>query len=145
MLIIQHLQQQQQQQLKQKQQFVKPRLTVISDLLDMFVNDPQIKAGEAKYILKEIMNSIISRTRRETLGNSLIVMSLSSYCQESMSVYDKILLPRFDKRIEISNSTGKVNRLDAKILNNSESKPCNDNNNRLFLLEEKDLLTVSAI
>jgi len=142
-IIQQH--QQQQQQLKQKQQFVEPRLTVVSDLLDMFVNDPQIKVEEAKYLLKEIMNSIISRTRRETLGNPLIVMSLSSYCQESMPVYNKILLPRFDKRIEISNSASKVNSLDAQILNNSQSKACINDNNRLFLLEEKDLLTVSAI
>jgi hypothetical protein len=38
----------------------------------MFVNDPQIKAEEAKNVLREIMNSVIAmRRRREILRNSL--------------------------------------------------------------------------
>ena len=72
-LIIQHLQQPQQQQ---QQQHFQPKVIVISDLLGMFVNDPHIKAEEAKNLLKEIMSSVITmRRRREMLGNSLIVMS----------------------------------------------------------------------
>jgi hypothetical protein len=61
-LIIQHLQRQQPQQ-----QNFEPKVIVISDLLDMFVNDLHVKVEEAKNLLKEIMVSIL-RTR-EILGN----------------------------------------------------------------------------
>jgi hypothetical protein len=115
-LIIQYLQQQQQN--------FEPKVIVISDLLDMFVNDPQIKVEESKNILKEIMVSIL-RTRRRTreiLGNFLIVISLSCNQrrqQQSLHVYNKILLPRFDKRIEIidgsrSNGSFKVETTTTK-------------------------------
>jgi hypothetical protein len=99
-LIIQYLQQQQQN--------FEPKVIVISDLLDMFVNDPQIKVEEATNILKEIMVSILRTRRRsrEILDNCLIVISLSCshqrrQQQESLHLYNKILLLRFDKRVEI--------------------------------------------
>jgi hypothetical protein len=138
-VIIQHLQQPQQYHLE-------PKVIVISDLLDMFVNDPHVKVEEAKNILKEIMSSIITTRRRtrEILGNSLIIISLSYHQQqESLHVYNKILLPRFDKRIEAFNSASKSNSLDTKIVNNSQSKPYSSNNNIMFLLEKRDLLSVS--
>jgi hypothetical protein len=138
-LIIQYLQQQPQQY------HLEPKVIVISDLLDMFVNDPHVKVEESKNILKEIMSSIITtRRRREILGNSLIIISLPYHQQqESLHVYNKILLPRFDKRIEAFNSASKSNSLDTKIVNNSQSKPYSSNNNIMFLLEKRDLLSVS--
>jgi hypothetical protein len=78
----------------------------------MFVNDPHIKAEEAKNLLKEIMSSVIAmRRRREMLGSSLIVISLPYHHnqQQSLRVYNKILLPRFDKRIEVFNSADNPN------------------------------------
>jgi hypothetical protein len=104
-LIIQYLQQQ------HEQQNFEPKVIVISDLLDMFVNDSHIKVKESKNLLKEIMVSIqrTSRRGREILRNCLIVISLScrhqQQQQESLYVYNKILLPSFDKRIEIIDSS----------------------------------------
>jgi hypothetical protein len=70
------------------------------------------------------MSSVITtRRREEMLGNSLIVMSLPYHHhqqQQPLRVYNKILLPRFDKRIEVSNSASKANSLDIKIVNKSQ-------------------------
>jgi len=51
--------------------------------------------------------------------------------------YDKILLPRFDRHIEITNnnSNTKINLLDVKMYGNNNCKNCS----RSLLLEETDL------
>jgi hypothetical protein len=133
------------QHLQQPQQYHEPKVIVISDLLDMFVNDPHVKVEESKNILKEIMSSITTTRRRgEILSNSLIIISLPYHQQqESLHVYNKILLPRFNKRIEAFNSASKANSLDTKIVNKSQSKAYSSNN-IMFLLEKRDLLSVST-
>jgi hypothetical protein len=144
-LIIQHLQEQQQQH-----QNFEPKVIVISDLLDMFVNDPHIKVEEAKNLLKEIMVSLL-RTRRsgEIFGNSLIVISLPYHQrqqQESLHLYNKILLPRFDKRIEIidgSSSSGGCNgsfKVKIATTKNKNDHRAVDRQSQLFSVTEKDLL-----
>jgi hypothetical protein len=144
-VIIQHLQEQQQQQ------NFEPKVIVISDLLDMFVNDPHIKVEEAKNLLKEIMVSIL-RTRirtREILGNCLIVISLScrhqrQQQQESLQLYNKILLPRFDKSIEIidgSISGGRSNgSFKVKTTTNNKNDHRAGRQSKLFSVTERDLL-----
>ena len=138
-LIIQHLQQQQTQQ-----QNFEPKVIVISDLLDMFVNDPYIKVEEAKNLLKEIMVSILrTRRRREILGNCLIVISLSCrhQQQESLHAYNKILLGRFDKRIEIiDGSSGCNGSLNVKTIKNKNDHRGVDRQSKLFSVTQKDLL-----
>jgi hypothetical protein len=143
-LIIRHLQQHPQQQHN-----FEPKVIVISDLLDMFVNSRHIKVEEAKNILKEIMVSIL-RTRtsrsREILGNFLIVISLScrhqrQQQQDSLHLYNKILLPRFDKRIEIiedsrSNGSFKVKTTITK--NKNDHRAARES--KLFSITERDLL-----
>jgi hypothetical protein len=131
------------------QQQYEPKVIVISDLLDMFVNDPHIKVEESKNLLKEIMVSIL-RTRtsrsREILGNFLIVISLScrhqrQQQQDSLHLYNKILLPRFDKRIEIiedsrSNGSFKVKTTITK--NKNDHRAARES--KLFSITERDLL-----
>jgi DNA-directed RNA polymerase subunit M/transcription elongation factor TFIIS len=138
---------------------------VIYDLLDMFLRDPQLEVEEGQRIIKEIINSI--RRRREIFGNTLTVTSLSlsspssygNYChyRSSSAEYYKILLPRFDKHIEIITTTKSADNnkkisttsLEGKLKDNSKyrlhSKRCDNNNSStcVFPIEERDLLLVT--
>jgi hypothetical protein len=144
-LIIQYLQQQ------HEQQNFEPKVIVISDLLDMFVNDSHIKVKESKNLLKEIMVSIqrTSRRGREILRNCLIVISLSCrhqrQQQRSLHLYNKILLPRFDKRIEIidsssSSSSNEFFKVKTITKNKNDHTAVVDRQSKLFSVTEKDLL-----
>jgi hypothetical protein len=116
-------------------------VVMIADLLNLFTNDPNIDLEEAIFLIKEIIISI-----RKTLDNTLVVVSFQQYnnndhTHKSYAEYDKILLPRFDKRIEITrnnnDSNSNINLLDVKIYNNN--KQSKKNCSRSFLLEKRDL------
>jgi hypothetical protein len=49
------------------------KMVVVSDLLDMFVRDPQIEANEARYLINGIVDSI---TKTRALEDVLVVVSL---------------------------------------------------------------------
>jgi hypothetical protein len=49
------------------------KMVVVSDLLDMLIRDPQIKANEATYLINEIVNSI---TKPRALEDVLVIVSL---------------------------------------------------------------------
>ena len=105
-------------------------------MLDLFTQNPNIDRKEGISLLKEIVNSI-----KKTLESNLVVVSFQRPQQHNTSyAYHKILLPRFDKRIEIANNnsrSSKINLLDVKVYN-SHSKDCI----RSLLLEERDLLQI---
>jgi Rad51 protein len=67
------------------------KLVVISDVLRMFTEDPQVSRKEACYLIGEIMESV------RKIDNVLLVMSL-----RGGSPYDGQILPSFGKRIEAS-------------------------------------------
>jgi hypothetical protein len=124
------------------QQFNTKVIVVISDLLNMFTqeHDPNIDHNEAIFLIKEIINSI-----KKTLDKTLVVVSFQQQQHnnhKSYAEYDKILLPRFDKRIEITRNNNSINDssniklLDVKIYN--KSKNCSVP----LLLEERDLLII---
>ena len=142
------------------------KLIVIFDLLDMFLRDPQIEIEEAEHIIKEIVNSIKRSRRREVFGNILFMVSLPSYSsnyqshhhchhQQLSAIYNKIILPRFDKHIEITSATNSDNNKNKNKINNSllyvkiknnnkyHSEYSNSSGNNLFPIEERDLLIVS--
>jgi len=115
-------------------------VVVIADLLNLFTLDPNIDYNEAIFLIKEIINSV-----RKTLANTLVVASFQPQHNKSYA-YDKILLPRFDKRIEItknkdssSGSSDKINLLDVKVYGNNHSKDFS----RSLLLQERDLHATS--
>ena|SRR5919109_241204 len=92
------------------------KVVMIADLLHLFTEqDPNIDCNEAISLIKEITNSI-----RKTLDNTLIVVSFQHQYNHKSYAYHKMLLPRFDKHIEITrnNSSCKINLLDVKIHNN---------------------------
>lgn len=70
------------------------KLVVISDLLKMFVEDPQVSRKEAEYLIGEIMDSIVK------IDNILLVLSL-----HGESPYNNRILQSFGKRIEIEKQT----------------------------------------
>jgi hypothetical protein len=122
-------------------------MIVISDLLDMFIRDPQIEATEARYLINEIVKSI---TKSKALEDVLVIVSLPFYNSASnhnnnvkpyISSYDKMVLTRFDKSVEI---TGKENNMiDIKIRNNSK-KIKGFHDRKLISINKRDLLTVTA-
>lgn len=99
-------------------------------------------------MIKEIINLL--RKISSTTNNTLIVVSLYRHHHHHYSsfsssyLYEKILLPRFDKCIEITNSKKeKVNNvLDIRICNhkNHHNDGISKNSCRRFPLSERDLL-----
>ncbi|MFL6378941.1 MAG: hypothetical protein ACJ72R_15970 [Nitrososphaeraceae archaeon] len=70
----------------------------------MFIRDPQIEANESKNLINEILKSI---TKPRALEDVLVIVSLPSvdsiyhHNDKPSMTYNKIILPRFDKCIEI--------------------------------------------
>jgi hypothetical protein len=129
-------------------QQLEAKVILISDLLNMFVCDPQIKIEEGERMIKEIIDSL--RKISTATNNTLIVVSLYRHHHHHYSsfsssyLYEKILLPRFDKCIEITNKKKKKvnNVLDIKIRNHKShhSDGISKNNSRIFSLSERDLM-----
>jgi hypothetical protein len=129
-------------------QQLEAKVILISDLLNMFVCDPQIKIEEGERMIKEIINSL--RKISTTTNNTLIVVSLYRHHHHHYSsfssyyLYEKILLPRFDKCIEITNNKKKKvnNVLDIKIRShkNHHSDGISKNSSRRISLPERDLM-----
>ena len=119
-------------------------MVVISDLFDMFFRDPQIEANEARYLTNEIVKSI---TKSKALEDLLVVVSLP-FCN-SPSIpgisYNKMVLTRFDKSMEITDKEN--NMIDLKISNNNKKTKNATNgvhNDKLLSINKRDLLRVSA-
>jgi hypothetical protein len=122
-------------------------MVVVSDLLDMFIHDPQIKVDEARYLINQIVNPIAKSTALEDV---LVVMSLpfsnntsnhNNKVKPSISSYNKMILPRFDNFRE--NDKENKNMIDIKIRNNSK-KTNGAHNGKLLSINKRDLLTVSV-
>jgi hypothetical protein len=148
------------------EQYDNAKLIVIYELLDMFLRDPQLEVEEGQRLIKEIINSI--RRRRETFGNILTATSLSSSphhnykhqsSPSSAAAYHRIILPRFDKYIEIitttksANNTKKISTsLEGKVKDNSKARlhskhyynNKDSSNGCVFPVEERDLLLVTS-
>ena len=124
------------------------KIIVISDLLNMFVHDPQIEIKEARYLIKEIVKSIMT-TR--AFKDVLIIISISdendinTHYNSSIS-YSKIILPSFDKYIKIINDDNNNSLINIKTRNSNRSFKYNTNlhSSKLLSIKERDLLMVSA-
>lgn len=82
------------------------KVVVISDLLKMFVDDPQVTYREARYLIQQIMKAISKLPK-----DILVVVSLS----DSQNRYGKLVLPTFSKRIEIEEE-----RIKARLFSNGK-------------------------
>ena len=141
-------------QLPQIIQQYDAKMVVVSDLLDMFVRDPQIEANEAKCLINEIVNSI---TKSRGLGDVLVIVSFSyvhdlfHHNNKLYLSYGRMILQRFNNCIEITDSKDNKNRaIDVKIdSSNNNSKriknTINDfHNGKSVSINKTDLLTVSV-
>ena len=124
------------------------RLVVISDLLRMFVQDPQIDPDEARWLVKEIARSL-----RRLSSQVLVVVSLHE-CPPPQ--FRSLLLSLFDSQINIATITKEPSRLQVKVVS------CSSNNNlhhhrhggsnsnskgqysSSFIITEKDLQIIRA-
>ncbi len=128
------------------------KMVVVSDLLDMFVRDPQIEANEAICLINEITSSI---TKSRTLEGVLVIVSLHfvdtayHHNNKPATSYNKTILPRFHKCIEIMNSHKNRNKMiDIKIRNDCSTRnknTTNDFHNHEKVscsIKERDLLII---
>ena len=122
------------------EQFAETRVIIISDLLSMFINEPQIQIKEAESLIRQIANAII---KMSSYSNILFLISFYSNMgnnqPSSIHAYDKLLLQRVDKCIMITKgNTDNSNNL----LINIKSKK-NHSQEHSVLLQEKVLHLVS--
>lgn len=98
------------------------KLVVISDLLKMFIQDPQISKGEAGYLIDEIMASL------NKITGVLLILSI-----QDESSYNVQILQAFGKRIEIAKKGGELC-----------VKLCNYNRSKQASVPEKELRVISC-
>jgi hypothetical protein len=130
-------------------QLYDAKMVVVSDLLDMFIRDPQVEANEARYLINEIIKSI---TKTRASEDVLVVVSLPFHNSPSNHnnvkpcvSYNKMVLTRFDKCVEITDKEN--NMIDIKIRNNCKKTKNTTNgfhNGKLLSINKRDMLTVSA-
>jgi len=94
-----------------KQFSSRSKIIVIYGLLYLFVSDSHIDKVDAKNLTKEIASSL-----RKISKDSFIIVSFAHCNME----YEKLLLPAFDKCIEITNDVddGKIVQIDINNYNN---------------------------
>ena len=125
------------------------RLVVISDLLRMFVQDPQIDPDEARWLVKEIARSL-----RKLSSQVLVVISLHECLPPQ---FRSLLLSLFDSQIHIATITNEPSRLQVNVVSynsnnnlhhchgggsNSNSK--GQSSTSFFMITEKDLQIIRA-
>ena len=121
---------------------------IISELLSMFVNDPQVQIKEAESLIRQIINTLIKIC---TYSNILSIMSFCS--NNTKKTYARIILQRLDKSIEItSRGVGGNDKMRKKNKNDHDMSiyiKIKDNKNHShhqqhsIILQEKALHLVS--
>ena len=119
-------------------QRVSAEVVVISDLLKMLVQDPQVDKEEARWLLKEILRSI----RMRMLAHAAVVLSLHT----PPSCYDEMVLPLFKNSIEISKEEDCAGKQLAVMVNTDkqQQQQSSSRSRRRLLLPERDLRIVSS-
>jgi hypothetical protein len=124
-------------------------IVIVPDLLHMFTHDPNIDPKEAKYLIKEIVSAI----RKIAISSSQIRCVVSWNYHRQSSSYNKILLPIFDKYIQVTSLGGESSsasfpQLSIKINHkigyeccsmDSSSSSSNCNSSRHCLLQVRDI------
>jgi hypothetical protein len=122
-------------------------LIIVPDLLHMFTHDPNIDPKEATYLIKEIISAI--RKIATPSSQTRCVVSWNYHYQSSS--YNKILLPTFDKYIQVTSFGGKSSSsssfppLSIKINHKMGDEYCSSSscdNNRHRLLQVRDIYFV---
>ena len=122
-------------------------IVIVPDLLHMFTHDPNIDPKEAKYLIKEIASAI----GKIAISSSQIRCVVSWNYHRQSSSYNKILLPIFDKYIQVTSLGGESSlasfpQLSIKINHKMGYECCgmdsssnNCNSSRHCLLQVRDI------
>jgi hypothetical protein len=116
------------------------KLVVVTDLLKMFVQDPQIDTDEAGWLVKEIRKALWKLSTQV-----FVVVSLHDYYYYCLSQQHRnYLMSIFDSRIDIitTKAADQQQSLQLKISNRCHSG--GTNSSRQLSMSEKDLQTVST-
>lgn len=109
------------------------KLVVISDILKMFAQDPQIDPDEARWLLMEMVRSL-----RKLSSQVLVVVSLHECPPQFRS-----LLPIFDNQIHIAATTKEPGRLQVKVCGSNSNLYQQHGGGRMssssFIVIERDL------
>ena len=110
------------------------KLVVISDLLKMFAQDPQIDPDEAHWLLMQMVRSL-----RRLSTHVMVVISV----HECPPQYRSLLLSLFDKQMHIAATPKEPNKLQVKVNVKSNHK----NSETLassFVMTERDLRIIPS-
>jgi hypothetical protein len=114
------------------------KLVVVSDLLKMFVQDPQIDTDEARWLVKEIIKAL------QKLSTQVFVV-VSLHDNDCPSQHRNYLVSIFDSRIDITTTTvADSQQQQQKSLQLKISTRCHSGSSRQLSMPEKDLQIVSA-
>ncbi len=126
-------------------------LVIVPDLLHMFTHDPNIDRKEAKHLIKEIVSAI----RKIAISSSRTRCVVSWNYHHQSSLYIKILLPIFDKYIQVASlgggsSSSSFPQLNIKInhecCSSNSNNSCNScNSSRHCLLRVRDMYFVPQL
>ena len=105
------------------------KLVVVSDVLSMFIKDPQIDLDEAGWLIKEI-----ARALKRLSAQAMIVVSMQQ--STTMPQYASALYRIFDNYIEIIANANSLNCIQLQIINNLL------HTTRIVTMSEKDLQLV---
>ena len=126
-------------------------IVIVLDLLHMFTHDPNIDRKEAKLLIKESVTAI----RKIAISSSRTRCVVSWNSNNQSSLYTKIILPIFDKYIQVTSFGGRSSssssfpqvsiKINHKMGNecygsNNNSNSCN--NSRHCLLRKRDIYFV---
>jgi hypothetical protein len=110
------------------------KLVVISDILKMFAQDPQIDPDEALWLLREMVRSL-----RRLSSQVLVVVSLHEYPPQ----YRSLLLSLFDKHMHIASTPKEPNKLQVKVNVKSNHKN-SETLESSFVMAERDLRIIPS-
>ena len=117
------------------------KIVVISDLLKMFIQDPQIDADEARWLVKEIIKAL-----QKLSAQVFVVVSLQD--NGCLSQHRNYLMSIFDSRIDIimtaADSQQQQQSIQLKISNRRHNSSSSNISSRQLSIPQKDLQIVSA-
>jgi predicted ATP-dependent serine protease len=108
------------------------KVIIVINLLNMFINDPNLSDTESRLLIRQILDSL-NKISKEF--NVLVIVS----CTQTK--YDKLVSRRFLKTVRISTVNGNEDSLKKKMRLELTVGP--RRNIRSIVLQEKDLRTIS--
>ena len=125
-------------------------LVVIPDLLEMFIQDPQLRMKEAKSLIREIAAALrkisVMNSNNNSNNNVLLLASLPSNNELSSPILDivhRMFFPLFNKEIEITENNT-IDRLKLRMRERSDDDIHDITIKKHYSLSMEDLITITG-